>query len=184
MGQTVTMGFCSSVCSSTATSTPCPWSHTMSLILTLHPLGTASCTDFPPGMDAARCHRADCSQNTIISAAWPCRADCTYKWLWEQENLLVPQSSPAHWRFWCTQAVCKALAQCTPLLCLSPSSVPLHTGGNAARPLRRAALWMQSGFWGWKLKSWSTTSPPVCHLRTYSGRNAGRMNPVRTVPAG
>lgn len=64
MGQAVTTGFCSSICPSTATSTPCPWSHTMSLILTVHPLGTPSCTAFPPGMGAARCHHAGSSQDT------------------------------------------------------------------------------------------------------------------------
>lgn len=51
--------------------------------------------------------------------AWPCRADCTCKWLWEQENLLTPQSSPPHWCF-CAHRLCaKPFAQCTSLLCRS-----------------------------------------------------------------
>lgn len=56
--------------------------------------------------------------------------------------------------------------------------------GDAAREPPRAAFCRQPGFWGWKLKSWSTTSPPVCHMRTYSRTNPARMHPVRPVPPG
>lgn len=57
-------------------------------------------------------------------------------------------------------------------------------GGDTAGEAPRATFCRQPGFWGWKLKSWSTTSPPVCHMRTYSRINPARMHPARITPSG